>query len=94
MADNADWRNPQQTYTNSPDKKGMTTHGGNAIERKFENLESNVPLGNESQEKVRGFYKTVPKSQFGTNASWTAQAAMAKIDNKYGRVDTFKKKQE
>lgn len=48
MANNADWRNPHQTYTNSPTKG--TNNGDerfNAKDRKFGNLESQVPLGEE-----------------------------------------------
>jgi hypothetical protein len=49
MADNADWRNPQQTYMNSPLKKSNTdanlTQQLNAKDRKYINLESQVAIG-------------------------------------------------
>lgn len=49
MANNADWRNPHQTYTNSPTKFGNNgTDKFNAKDRKFGNLESQVPLGEEN----------------------------------------------
>lgn len=51
MADAADWRNPHQTYTNSPSKLSLTQKFANAKERKFENLESNVVLGETDGEK-------------------------------------------
>jgi hypothetical protein len=41
MANNADWRNPHQTYTNSPTKMGNNgAEKFNAKDRKFGNLES------------------------------------------------------
>lgn len=94
MADCADWRNPSQTFTNSPLKKGLTTTvGNNAKDRKFENLESNVQLGEEATDK-HAYNPNLGRSNMGTDANWSAQAGRAKLDNNYSRVDTYQKRQQ
>lgn len=98
MANSADWRNPHQTYTNSPTK--ATNKGGpanfNAMDRKFGNLQSKVPLGEEVQKNSDklNYNPNAGKAAFGTSADWSHQAASAKLNNVYTKVDTYKKRQE
>lgn len=100
MANNADWRNPHQTYTNSPTKSGNNNGAEkfNAKDRKFGNLESQVPLGEEVIQQKNSdkpnYNPNAGKSAFGTSADWSHQAASAKLTNVYQKVDTYKKKQE
>lgn len=98
MANCADWRNPHQTYTNSPSKSGNNNGAEkfNAKDRKYGNLESQVPLGEELQKNSDkpNYDLTAGKAAFGTSADWSHQAASAKLNNKYQKVDTFKKRQE
>ena len=93
MADNADWRNPHQTHTNSPIKKSATQAQLNAKDRKFGNLESNVVLGEEGPKDRLSYNPNLSRATFGTDATWTAQAGTAKINNTYDRVDTYKQRQ-
>ena len=99
MANCADWRNPHQTYTNSPSKttnKNVGSENFNAKDRKFGNLESQVPLGGELSKNsdIPNYNATSAKAAFGTSADWSHQAASAKLNNIYGKVDTYKKRQE
>lgn len=92
MANCADWRNPHQTYTNSPVKKGVnSTNNGNAKDRKFGNLESQVVLGDEEKGRL-SYNPNLGRATFGSDATWTAQAGTAKLNNNYTSVDTFKKR--
>lgn len=94
MANNADWRNSQQTHTNSPLKKCQTIEM-NAKDRKFSNLDSNVEFGDQAALAHKGIYDhNIIRSTFGTDATWSAQAGSAKLNNSFSRVDTFKKRQE
>ena len=71
MANNADWRNSQQTHTNSPMKKSQTTEM-NAKDRKFGNLDSNVEFGDQGALTHKGIYDPkIRRSTFGTDASWS-----------------------
>jgi len=50
MANGSDWKNLQQTHTNSPIKKGGNEDSGKvARDKKFDNLSSNI-LGGEERE--------------------------------------------
>jgi len=95
MANNADWRNPHQTHTNSPIKKSATQVELNAKERKYGNLESNVVLGEDTNKEKLQYNPNLGRATFGTDATWTAQAGTAKIVNAVQeKVNTFKKRQE
>lgn len=86
---------------NSPLKKSNTdaylTPQLNAKDRKYINLESQVVLGDNV--KIRASEKpeynpNLGKAAFGTQADWSTQAASTKLNNKFGKVDTYKKRQE
>lgn len=100
MANCADWRNPHQTYTNSPTKSSNNNGAEkfNAKDRKYGNLESQVPIGDEVAELKNSdkpnYNSAAGKAAFGTSADWSHQAASAKLNNVYQKVDTFKKRQE
>lgn len=94
MPDNADWRNPHQTHTNSPIKKSATQIELNAKDRKYGNLDSNVVFGEDSGKEKLSYNPNLGRATFGSDATWTAQAGTAKIINVYDKVDTFKKRQE
>jgi hypothetical protein len=100
MADCADWRNPQQTYTNSPLKKShsdaLYTPQYNAKDRKYINLESKVVLGDNVKDRISDkpeYNNNLTKATFGTIAHWSTLAAANKLNNKPQKVDTYKKRQ-
>ena len=74
MADNADWRNPHQTYMNSPLKKSNTDAQLNAKDRKYINLESQVVLGDNLKNRPADkpeYNPNLGKAAFGTQADWS-----------------------
>ena len=93
MANNADWRNLQQTHTNATSQKGNDQgEPQNSRSMKFSNLQSNI-FGLEGKDNQPAYDSTVEKASFGTDANWTAQAASSKIINKGYRQDPYRKKQ-
>ena len=72
MANNADWRNTNQTHTNGPvsSLSNQAGEGHNPREKKFENLTSNI-FGAEDQSRPV-YPPEVEKAAFGTAANWTA----------------------
>lgn len=94
MANAADWRNPNQTHTNSPLKKGgmQDDSNKNARDKKFDNLSSNI-LCNEDPNSKPPAYQTDVEA-LGKTSDWTAQAGSSKVINKGSKVDTFQKKKQ
>lgn len=92
MANNADWRNLQQTHTNAASQKNVELGASlNSKTMKFDNLKSNI-FGQEEKDNQPSYDPNAERAGFGTDANWTAQAASAKIINKGYRQDPYKKK--
>lgn len=100
MTSVADWRNPQQTYTNQKDHVNPSL-GPSAVndvqrvsrkERKQRQLQSNVLT--HADDDVRAARdaawdnSTAPRIAMGSNASWNAQAGFSKPANA-GKVDAY-----
>jgi hypothetical protein len=52
-------------------------------------------LGEDAAPKEKLIYNpNMGRATFGTDATWSAQAGTAKLNNNYERVDTYKKRQE
>ncbi|CDW87720.1 UNKNOWN [Stylonychia lemnae] len=93
MANNADWRNLQQTHVNaSSSQKGNQEGPQTNKDKKYDNLSSNI-FCQEEKDNQPTYDPTVEKAGFGTDANWTAQAGSAKIINKGYKQDPYKKKQ-
>lgn len=90
MANGSDWRNLQQTHTNARTKVNQN-YGEGAKDKKFQNLQSSI-LGNDDAE--RAAYNTeVEKNLYAGNAGWSSQGNLAKPNNKKGKINTYKQKQ-
>ena len=70
MANAADWRNMNQTYTNGQIKAAIISAHGGCKDKKYQNLASNI-LSNEGKEQAL-YNPEVEKAAFGTDANWTA----------------------
>lgn len=82
MANNADWRNLQQTHVNAVSSSNADLGASvNSRSKKFENLSSNI-FGQQDKDNQAVYDPTVEKAGFGTDANWTAQAGTAKVINK------------
>ena len=100
MTSVADWRNPQQTYTNKKDEVdpslGPTaTMDGPRVsrkERKQKQLQSNVLThADDDMRAARDAAwdnSTAPRLAMGSNASWNAQAGFSKPANA-GKIDAY-----
>jgi len=100
MTSVADWRNPQQTYTNKKDEVNPSlgpsaTNNVQRVsrkERKQKQLQSNVLT--HADDDLRGARdaawdnSTAPRLAMGSNASWNAQAGFSKPANA-GKVDAY-----
>ena len=73
MANNADWRNLQQTHVNavSSSKTQDFSASLNSRGMKFDNLSSNI-FGQEDKDNQPSYDPTVERAGFGTDANWTA----------------------
>ncbi|MEC8142305.1 MAG: hypothetical protein VX071_02305, partial [Candidatus Thermoplasmatota archaeon] len=103
MTSVADWRNPQQTYTNQKDAVNPTlgpsaTNDGPRVsrkERKQKQLQSNVLThADDDMRAARDAAwdnTNAPREAMGSNASWNAQAGFSKPVNA-GKVDAYQMK--
>lgn len=93
MANNADWRNLQQTHVNgSSSQKGNQEGPQTNKDKKYDNLSSNI-FCQEDKDNQPTYDPNTEKAGFGTDANWTAQAGTAKVINKGYKQDPYKKKQ-
>lgn len=100
MTSVADWRNPQQTYTNKKDdvNPSLGPSATNDVqrvsrkERKQKQLQSNVLThADDDMRAARDAAwdnSTAPRLAMGSNASWNAQAGFSKPANA-GKVDAY-----
>jgi len=70
MANNANWRNLQQTHCNSPTKRINESMSRTCKSKKYENLESHLFEG---EERNHPTYTTdIDRAAYGSNSNWTA----------------------
>ena len=105
MASGADWRNPQQTYTNKKDPVNSSI-GNSAVNpdiqdigrknRKANQLQSNILTHEDDDlrnERKGNFNDNGARLGMGSNASWSAQGGFSKPKNTGSKINTFQYKQ-